>query len=104
MMLRGDCPFPVHAAIFFLPVCLLSKEVSIMVSMEELSYIQILTNVEKMELVFEITHNMYQAPFLFSLVAAGRGDILDAVNPYKEKDTWKGKCEPIENMCFTFHK
>lgn len=67
-----------------------------MVSTEDLSYFQSLNEAEKMKLVSEITRNMYRAPSLFSLVATGRGYVLDVINPYKKKDTLKWKCKPIE--------
>lgn len=78
------------------------EEAYMMVSRENMSSIQNLFEVEKMELIFDITHNMYQDSYLFSLVVDGRGYTLDAGNPSKEKDTWKVKCEAMKQTCFYF--
>lgn len=59
--------------------------------MSNFSFIQNLSEAEKIGLVFEITYNMYLFASLFSLVVSGRGDILDVRNPSKEMGTWKGK-------------
>lgn len=57
-----------------------------------------------MKLNSEITHNIYLIMSLLSLVAAGREDVLGLGNPSKERDTWKGKCEAMEQKFLTFHK
>lgn len=83
-------------AVFSSLIAQSSKENADIVSMLKLSFVQNLYGVEMIELVSQITHNMYQVTYLFSLVVAGRGDVLAAGNPSKERDTWKGKCKDIE--------
>lgn len=58
----------------------------------------------KMVLISEITCNMYQNFSLFSLVADGQGDIMVVGNPYKKRETWKGKCEAMKHRCLAFQK
>lgn len=91
-----------------------SKETGVVVSMEglyevedmdllfEITYNMYLFEVVKMDFLFEITYNMYRASSMFALAAVGRGDILVPGNPPKEIDIWKGKCEAMENKCITF--
>ncbi|CAI8587935.1 unnamed protein product [Vicia faba] len=50
------------------------EEATIIVSISYLSFIQNLPNGEKMELVYEITHSMFKASSLFSVVSTDRGD------------------------------
>lgn len=57
-----------------------------------------------MKLVFKVTHNVYWDASMFSLVAACRGYVMDFGNPSKEMDTWKQKCEIMEQKCFVLHK
>lgn len=51
-----------------------------------------------MRLVFEVTHIMYRATSLFSLVTTSREDILALGNSSKDRETWKGKCEAMKHM------
>lgn len=44
----------------------------------------------------ELTRSMFKAISVFSLVSVGRGDILAPSNPFKERDTWKGKSKTME--------
>lgn len=53
-----------------------SEEAATTVSTLNLPFIPNLSEAEKMGFVFEVTHNMYRASSIFSLVAVGRGDIL----------------------------
>lgn len=69
---------------------------------EYMSFIKNLFVAYKMKLLSKITYNMYIKSSLFSLPAADRGDVLAARNPFKEMDTWKGKCEANKQMCFSF--
>lgn len=66
----------------------LKKVVNIVLTLD-LSFVQNLFEVEKMNLVYEVTHNMYQVAYLFDLVADGRRDIMATGNTSKERDTWK---------------
>lgn len=66
----------------------LKKVVNIVLTLD-LSFVQNLFEVEKMNLVYEVTHNMYQVACLFDLVADGRRDIMAIGNTSKERDTWK---------------
>lgn len=70
--------------------------------MEDMSFIQNLSEVENMKLVYEITRNVYRTSSRFSMVTIGKWNVLDASNPSKERDTWKDKCEAMEHMCFIF--
>lgn len=57
-----------------------------------------------MELISNITHNMYQAASVFSLISTGRGDVLVPGNTTNEGDTWKGKYDIMEQGCSTLHE
>lgn len=71
---------------------------TIAVLTKDMSFVHNLSEAEKMELIPKINHNMYWAFSLFSLVVIGRGDVLAAGNPSKERHIWKVKCEARENM------
>lgn len=47
------------------------EEAGIIISMSDLSFVQHLPKVDKMELISKITHNMFNVTSLFSLVSAG---------------------------------
>lgn len=47
---------------------------------------------------------MYQASSLLSMATTGRGDVLVTNNHYKERDTWKGKCEVIKKKFYALQK
>lgn len=68
-----------------------SEENIDVVLIEDLSFIQKLSEVKKMKLFYEVTFNMYWTFSSFALDAFGRGDVLIACNPSKESDAWKGK-------------
>lgn len=72
------------------------EEATTIVSIEYQSFFQSLSEIEKMKLIIDIIHNMYQASSLFSLVAVGPEDFLVTSNPSKEMETWKVKCEDME--------
>lgn len=57
-----------------------------------------------MELLFEVTFQMYLTISLFSLATAGIRDVLIVGNPSKERDTCKRKCEAMEKKCLSFQK
>lgn len=57
-----------------------------------------------MDVISEVTFNMYQASSLFALNVAGRRNVLVVDNPSSERDTWKGKCEAMEPKCLDFLK
>lgn len=87
------------------------EEVVNIVSTLDLSFVQNIFEVEKMNLVYEVTHNMYQVACLFyqvaclfDLVVVGRRDIVATGNTSKERDTWKEKCEVVEQKCFAFER
>lgn len=67
-------------------------------------FIQNLSEVEKMELFYELTFHTFWTAYLFSMVTIGRGGILALGNPTKQRDTWKGKYESMEHKYFTFQK
>lgn len=71
---------------------------------EDLYFVQNLHEEDKMEFLSEVTYHTYWASSIFSLDGAVRGDFLALGNPSKERDTWKGKCENIENKCSKFSK
>lgn len=90
---------------FSSPLARTPEEAATTVSELDLSFIQNLSEVEKMCLVSEVTHNIYRASFLFSVVVVvGRRDILVVGNPPKKRETWKGKCMAIKHKCSTFKK
>lgn len=88
---------------FLLPILSNPKEFFI-VSTKDMSIVRNLSEVEKIELVCEITYNIYRASSLFPMVSYGKGDILATGNPSKERYTGKVKCEVMEHRCFTFQK
>lgn len=92
------------SVVFFSQLVGTHEEVVIVVSTEYLYYVQNLYKAEKMGLIFEITRSMYQASFLLSSAATRRGYVLVVGNPYKEMNTWKGKCEAVEQKCFDLYK
>lgn len=49
-----------------------------------------------MELIFELTHNLFKVASIFSLISDSRAYILGLGNLTKERDTLKGKCETME--------
>lgn len=59
------------------------EEAADVVLTEELSFVQNLFKEEKMELLYEITYNMYHESSQFSLVVASRGNVLADGNPSK---------------------
>lgn len=81
-------------------VCTL-KEVATTMSMSDLSFLQSLSEAEKIEFVSKVTPNMYRDAPLISLVTTNRGDILVGGSPWKEMVTWKMKCEAMELKCST---
>lgn len=80
------------------------NEVVVVVSMEDQYYVQNLYVAQKMDLVYEVTRRKYQAYSLLSMVAAGRGDVLDSKNSYKEMDIWKGKCKTMGHKLLSFRR
>lgn len=79
------------------------KEVVSTVSTMDMSFIQNIF-AKKIKHASEITYNMYQTAFLFSLIAAGRGVVLAVGNPSKEYDTWIRKFKTMEQKCFAIQK
>lgn len=65
---------------------LTSNEVVVVVSAEDLSYVQNLYVTEKMDLILDITHSMYHSTFLLTMVTGARGDVISTKNTYKEKE------------------
>lgn len=57
-----------------------------------------------MELDFDLTHNMFKVASIFSLVFVGWGYVLVLSNPFKERNTWKGKVEAMEMRYITLQK
>lgn len=57
------------------------------ISMSDLFFIQNLPEGEKIELVSEVTNNMFKVSSIFSHISVGRGDDLALGNPTKERDT-----------------
>lgn len=51
---------------------------------------------DRMELDTQVAYNLFKTSSIFSLVYAGRDNILAQGNPSQEKDTWKGKAEAME--------
>lgn len=47
---------------------------------------------------------MFKAASIFSIVSAGRRDVLALDNPIKEMDTWKWKYETMELRCYTLQE
>lgn len=74
-------------------------EAVVVVSMLDLSFIQNLSERDKMEIGSELAHSMFQVVFIFSLVSATRGDVLSLGSPFKERGTWKEKGEALELKC-----
>lgn len=74
------------------------------VSLSNLAFVQNLSEEEKKEFVYDITHNMYQYNSLFSLVFYGMRDALVSRKPTREMDTWIEKCKAMENKCFTIQE
>lgn len=77
------------------------EEATTNVPLSDLSFVQNILEGEKMELVFDITHSMYQDASPFSLISSRREGILAPRNPTKERENWKGKCEAMELRCAT---
>ena len=46
-----------------------------------------------MELISELTHNMFKDASISFVVSTGQGDNLASGNPTKEMDNWKRICE-----------
>lgn len=42
-----------------------------------------------MELIYELTHNMFEDIYIFSFTSAGQRDFLTLDNPIKEINNWK---------------
>ncbi|CAI8591072.1 unnamed protein product [Vicia faba] len=80
------------------------EEAAVIVSMSDLSFIQNIPQGEKMEIIFELAHNIFKNDSIFSLISTGQGDVLAPGNPTKERDTWKGKCEAMYLRCSTLQK
>lgn len=53
----------------------------------DLYFVKKLSEWDKMELVFEITHSMHWVTSLLFLVFVDRGDAVDLISPAKEMDT-----------------
>lgn len=56
-----------------------------------------------LDLIFVVTLSIYWGAPLFFIVASIRRDAL-AGNPTKERGTWKGKCEVMEQSLSSFQK
>lgn len=80
------------------------EEVATTISTLNLSFIQDLPEGDKMELDFDLTHNMFKVASIFSLVFVGWGYVLVLSNPFKERNTWKGKVEAMEMRYITLQK
>lgn len=80
------------------------EEVVVIVSASDLSVVHNLPKGDKMEMVFKFTHNMFKVAYVFSLVSAGRSDVLASDNPFKKRDTPKGKVEAMELKCTNLQK
>lgn len=65
----------------------------------DLSFIQNFPKWDKMEMAYELAHNMFKATSIFSLVSVGQGDVLAPNSPLKERDVWKGKAKDMELKC-----
>lgn len=50
----------------------------------------------------DLTQSMFKTASIFSLVSAGRGNVLASGNPIKDRDTLKGKYETMKLMCSAF--
>lgn len=64
-----------------------SKEVVVIVSTSDLSFIQNLLEVNKMEMAHELYFNMLKSASSFSLVSAEQGDALASGSPFKKRVT-----------------
>lgn len=71
----------------------------VVVSTKDLSFDENLYEMKKMELLSEVTYNMYQASSLFYLEDVAISDVVHAGNHSKGRDTWKGKYEEMEQKC-----
>lgn len=78
-----DDRLPTDAKHFFLPG-LLALVRRLLLLYRRMTYPSSKTSLgETMDLVYEITHNMYQASYLFSQVSIGRGYVLVVNNRSK---------------------
>lgn len=71
-------------------------EVNTTVSMLDLSFVWNLHEGEKMKLGSKLTHSMFKAASILSLVSSGQGDVLARGIPTKGGDTWKWIFEAME--------
>lgn len=49
-----------------------------------------------MEMASEFAHIIFKVTSIFSIISAGRDDVLSLGSPFKERYTWKGKVEAME--------
>lgn len=82
----------------------LTLEEAVIVSTSNLSIVQNILKGNKIEKDYDLAHNMFKTASIFSLIFVGWGDVLALCSPFKERDTWKEKAEPMELKCINLQK
>lgn len=90
------------AAILLAHITHTLEEFIVVMSKEDPVFLQNLLEADKVEFFFEAT--FYRATSLFSLASVNQGDVLTMGYPFKERDTWKEKCEAMEQSGQSFRR
>lgn len=78
------------------------EESAVIISTSDLSFVQNISEGDKMEMAYVFAYNMFRVASILSLISARRGDFLAPCSPFKENDTRKGNTRAIELKCVNF--
>ena len=64
--------------------------------MSDLYFVQNLPEGDKIEMSSDLAFSTFKVTSILYLVFVQRGNVLGPGSPFKERDTWKGKVEPMK--------